>query len=91
MTAEIKNWIMLLTPLVVISALLVVCVRYDARVNFNAMQREISQQDALENEWARLQLERNTWSTTSRIERVARESLNLVLPKADQIIYIKLQ
>ncbi|ORU89918.1 MAG: cell division protein FtsL [Cycloclasticus sp. symbiont of Poecilosclerida sp. M] len=86
-----RSWVALLAPLVVVSALVVVCVKYDARVKFHDLQKETSSQDKLENEWARLQLEYNTWSTNSRIEKVARENLNLVTPKADEIIFINIK
>ncbi len=53
--------ILLLATLTLLSALTVVYVKYDLRLNFNRLQQEFREQDRLDVEWSRLQLEQNTW------------------------------
>lgn len=77
--------------LVMLSALAVVYVKYDARLMFNQLQKELREQDKLGVEWSRLQLEKNTWSSNSRIEKLARTKLNLQTPKPEQIVYIQVK
>jgi len=77
--------------LVIISAMAVVYVKYEARVQFTQLQKEVRIQDQLEVEWSRLQLEQNTWSSNARIEKIARNKLDLQVPKPEQIIYIKVK
>ncbi len=81
----------LLLALVMMSALTVVYVKYDARLMFNQLQQELREQDRLGVEWSRLQLEQNTWASNNRIEKLARTTLNLQAPKPEQIIYMKVK
>ncbi|MDX2426978.1 MAG: cell division protein FtsL [Cycloclasticus sp.] len=80
--------ILLLATLTLLSALTVVYVKYDLRLNFNRLQQEFREQDRLDVEWSRLQLEQNTWSSSNRIEKLARTKLNLQAPLPEQIIYV---
>lgn len=82
---------LLFLMLVMLSAVAVVYVKYDARLMFNQLQKELREQDNLGVEWSRLQLEKNTWSSNSRIEKLARTKLNLQTPKPEQIVYIKVK
>jgi len=82
---------LLFLALVMLSAMAVVYVKYDARLMFNQLQKELREQDKLGVEWSRLQLEKNTWSSNSRIEKLARTKLNLQTPKPEQIVYIQVR
>lgn len=81
--------VMVLLPMVLASALAVVGVKYQMRLQFTELQREIRVYDAIAVEWGRLQLEQNTWSSHGRIERLARKSLKLKVPSQEQIVYLK--
>lgn len=81
----------ILLVLVMVSALAVVYVKYDARLMFNQLQKELREQDRLGVEWNRLQLEQNTWSSNNRIEKLARTKLNLQAPTSAQIVYVKVK
>ncbi|PHS71818.1 MAG: cell division protein FtsL [Cycloclasticus sp.] len=87
----LSSWVSILAILVVSSALTMVYVKYDARLKFNQLQGEFSEQDRLGVEWSRLQLEQNTWSSSNRIEEIARSVLQLQAPTAEQIIYVKVK
>lgn len=83
--------VVLLLPLVVLSAITVVYVKYVSRQTFTELQQTVRAKDALEVEWSRLQLEQNTWSSSGRVENLARKKLDLVVPKANQTFYIKVK
>lgn len=88
---SLMGLMVLLLALVMMSALTVVYVKYDARLMFNQLQQELREQDRLGVEWSRLQLEQNTWASNNRIEKLARTRLNLQAPKPEQIIYMKVK
>jgi cell division protein FtsL len=75
--------------IVVASALGVVYTKYRTRMLFVEVQRLEQELDAYEVEWGQLQLEQNTWAEHSRIERLARSRLEMVLPQRQSIVYIK--
>lgn len=81
--------LLLLLLIVVASALGVVYTKYRSRMLFAEIQRLEQELDAYEVEWGQLQLEQNTWAEHSRIERLARSRLAMVLPQRQSIIYIK--
>jgi len=78
-----------LVLIVVVFALAVVYTKYRSRMLFAEIQRLEQELDAYEVEWGQLQLEQNTWAEHSRIERLARSRLGMVLPQRELIIYVK--
>ena len=52
-------------------------------VELQAVERE---RDRMQVEWGRLQLEQNAWATHGRIDRVAREQLELHMPPIETVI-----
>lgn len=80
---------LLLLLIVVASALGVVYTKYRSRMLFAEVQRLEQELEAYEVEWGQLQLEQNTLAEHSRIEKIARSRLSMVLPQRHQIIYIK--
>ncbi len=73
-----------LAVLVVATALAVVYSQHRERARFAELQRLEDEQARLETEWGRLQLEQSTWATHGRIERIARERLDMRLPDFDR-------
>ena len=74
-----------LVVLVVLSGLAVVGARQEARnldLAIRDHQREIRR---LETEWGRLQLELASITARSRVERLARERLNMEEPSSDEV------
>ncbi len=67
----------LLLVLLVLSALLLVRTSYDARRLFTEIDRARSQERTLEAEFQRLDAERRVQATHLRVERVAREKLQM--------------
>lgn len=79
----------LLVAAVLGSALGVVYTEHRGRklfVELQALQRE---QDRMNEEWGRLQLEQSTWATHGRIERLARTKLDMHIPESGEVVIIR--
>lgn len=84
---------------VVITALLLILVlgssfgviysKHQSRKLFVELQQLRKQIDDIDIEWGRLQLEQSAWSAHGRIEKIASKRLNMKLPVADEIVYIR--
>ena len=71
------------------SAVGVIYSKHETRKLFVELQKLHKQIDELNIEWGRLQLEQSAWTAHGRIEEVARKKLNMTLPGANEILYIK--
>ncbi|MCW8933331.1 MAG: cell division protein FtsL [Gammaproteobacteria bacterium] len=71
------------------SAVGVIYSKHQTRKMFVSLQKLHKQIDELNIEWGQLQLEQSAWSSHGRIEKIARKKLQMTLPKANEIIYIK--
>lgn len=76
---------MVLMLLVMASAIACIYAKHESRKQFTELQRLIEERDRMEVDWGRLQIEQGTWSTYARVEQVAREKMNMRLPRAEQI------
>jgi len=74
---------------IMLSAVSVVYSKHQSRKLFVELQKLHKQIDELNIDWGRLQLEQSTWSSHGRIEKIARQKLQMTLPKANEVIYIK--
>lgn len=76
---------------VTLSALGVVYSQHRARALFVELQRLERAEAELNTDWGRLELEQSTWATHGRIERLARERLDMGLPDFDRAEIVVLQ
>lgn len=60
------------------SAVLLVTIRHDNRLSFIDLQQLQESRDDLQVQWGQLQLEQSAWATHGRIERIARQQLEMV-------------
>ena len=81
--------IMILLIVTFVSAISVVYVKHYNRKLFVELQQLEKQRDEMEVEWGKLQLEQNTWATHTRIERIAKEKLQMITPDSSDVIFIK--
>lgn len=81
--------VIVLLVILVASALGVVYTKYRSRMLFAEVQRIEQELESYDVELGQLQLEQNTWAEHSRIEKLARGKLGMVMPQRDLIIYIK--
>ncbi|HEU4619344.1 MAG TPA: cell division protein FtsL [Gammaproteobacteria bacterium] len=78
----------LLAVAVAASGLRLIRAEHDARQLFVELEELNREQDRLQIDWGRLQLEQSTYATHSRIEALAREQLNLAAPRDQQIVIV---
>ena len=72
-----------------VSAIAVVMVKHESRNRFVVLQVLEKERDQMNAEWGRLQLEQGTWATHSRVERIAREKLRMVMPETESMVIVK--
>ena len=70
------------------SAIEVVLAQHKARKYFVEIQELEQQQDKLNEEWGKLQLEQSTWATDDRVERLARKKLGMTEPDVNSLVLI---
>jgi cell division protein FtsL len=74
---------------VVASAIGVVYARQQNRVLFGELTRLTHEQDELNTEFGRLELEQATWAEPNRIEQVARGQLGMITPGPANTVVVK--
>lgn len=71
-----------------VSAISLVTSRYQARQTFIELDRSRAQARVFEVDWRQLQLERAELARNARVDRIAREQLQMVSIVPDRTIYI---
>lgn len=79
---------LVLVALVVGSAVGVIYSKHKSRRLFIELQDLQQQRDQLNTEWGRLQLEQGAWATHGRIERIARERLEMRMPSQSDVVIL---
>lgn len=74
---------------VVCSALATVWSQHENRLLFIELQGLQEERDELNVDWGRLQLEKSAWATKARVERLAREDLDMARPEDSEMILVK--
>ncbi|QDX81419.1 cell division protein FtsL [Denitratisoma sp. DHT3] len=74
---------------VVACALFAVDANHRARKLFIELEHEQTRMRDLEVEWGQLQLEQSTWANHARIERIAREKLQMKTPVPNQVLTLE--
>jgi len=80
--------VVLLWLLMVISALLVVGVTQDVRERTSELEVLRREAAELEVQWGQYLLEQSTWASYARVEKIAREELEMLEPGSEQIIFV---
>lgn len=80
---------LLLVGAVIGSAVAVVDSKHRSRLQFAELQELTRERDELNVEWGMLQLEQGAWATHGRIERLAREELQMRLVTQDDVVILK--
>lgn len=81
--------VLLLLVAAVASAIGVVYARQQNRLLFAELTRLTHEQDDLNTEFGRLELEKATWAEPNRIEQIARGQLGMVNPGAADTVVVK--
>ena len=80
---------LLLLTIVVACGLATVNANHRARKLFTSLEKEQQRMRALDVEWGQLQLEQSTWAAHARIERIAKERLQMKAPLPAQIMALE--
>ncbi len=80
----------MLLVLVIACALGVVTSQHKARKLFVDLQYEKERAQQMDVEWGKLQLEQSTLAMPSRVEKLARQQLQMHLPVGDQISLVRM-
>ena len=78
------NFFLLLA--VAICSLSVVTSQHQARKLFQGLEGEQERARQLEVEFGQLQIQLSTWATSPRIEKIAREKLNMRTPESSRVL-----
>ena len=70
---------------VLVSALAGVYAKHKSRKLFVELQSLVVERDRLEMDWGRLQIEQSTQANHARVERLARERLDMRTPTGDDV------
>jgi cell division protein FtsL len=81
--------LLMLLLMVVASAFQVIYAKHQNRQAFVALQQLKQQQDEMETEWGKLQLEQAAWASHGRVEKIAGNELEMVIPPAGAVSIIK--
>ncbi len=90
MLALIESRLFLGTLLLVAMGSAIACIyaKHESRKLFTQLQALEAERDRLEVDWGRLQIEQSTWSTHARVEKLAREQMNMQPPSSEQVYLI---
>jgi cell division protein FtsL len=80
---------LILVVVALVCALSIVAANHRARQLFIELEREQTRMHALDVEWGQLQLEQSTWANHARVEKIAREKLQMRTPPAGQVISLE--
>ncbi len=89
MSVRLSFIVLVLLVLVMFSALAVVYSKHQSRKLFVELSSLQKTRDAMEVEWGQLQLEQSTWATSGRIEKLARQRLQMTQMEYEKIIIIR--
>lgn len=78
-----------LAAAVFVTALGVVFSTHESRRLFVELQALQKVRDEMHAQWGRLQLEQSTWATHGRIERLANEKLDMVIPPPGAVVIVR--
>jgi len=73
---------------VVVSGVAIVMAKHQSRQLFAELEALKREEARLQDDWGRLQLEQSTWATHPRIEALAGQQLELVVPDEDQVVIV---
>lgn len=75
--------------MVITSSFGVIHARHQSRLLFVELGEQKQQRDQLDVHFGQLQLERGAWATHGRIERVARDKLDMKIPSQKSVVLIR--
>lgn len=78
--------LVLVGGIILCQALAVIYSKQTRRLLHAQLQALYATRDKLQVEWSKLLLEQGTWQTETRVEKIAREQLGMVIPDKTNVI-----
>ena len=75
--------------LTILSAFGVVSASHETRNMYRELQVLQKERDDIESEYGQLLLEQSAWANNTRVDQIAREELQMVIPKVEEIIVLR--
>ncbi len=87
MKNTVASWSVLVVEVcvVLVTTFGIIGVTYQTRRQFSQLEQLRGEQRLMQEEWGKLLLEESAFSSPSRVERIAREQLGMVLPDVNNI------
>jgi len=77
-----------LSVAVLVTALAVIYAQHQSRKSFVELQELQKVRDEIDVQWGRLQLEQGAWTTHGRVEQIARNKLDMEIPRTDEVVIV---
>lgn len=86
--ARVQFTTLILTTAVLVSALSVIYVTNMARSLNAGIQQTLAERDQLHIQWGQLLLEKSTWVTPVRVQHIAEDRLDMVVPDSKSVVIV---
>ncbi|MDT0633868.1 cell division protein FtsL [Spectribacter hydrogenoxidans] len=86
MTGRRAVMLTVLSGVALVSAVAVIEAKHQSRVLQSELQVLRVERDRLRTEWSQLQLEESAWANPDRVARMAREQLNMQVPRHFELL-----
>ncbi len=86
--AKTQFSLVILVASVVVSALSVVYVTNNARSINAGIQQALVERNNLHVQWGQLLLEKSTWVTPARVEKIAEKEMSMVIPDSKSVVIV---
>ncbi|MDA0789277.1 MAG: cell division protein FtsL [Proteobacteria bacterium] len=81
----------LTSVLVLVSAVAVVGASHETRRLYRSLQEQTAERDRLESEYERLLLEQSAWANNTRVDQIAHQDLDMVVPATREIVIVRVR
>lgn len=84
-----KRWLLVLWLLVLASAVAVVYTSHQSRQLYGELSQLQREENRLQVEWGQYLLEESSWASLERIERIAKNELDMHVPAIEDVVMVK--
>lgn len=84
-----RRWLLALWLLVLASAVAVVYTSHQSRQLYGELSQLQREENRLQVEWGQYLLEESSWASLGRIERIAKDELDMHVPAIEDVVMVK--
>ncbi len=81
--------IAVLCGLLLMSSVAVVGASHETRRLYRSLQEQTAHRDRLESDYERLLLEQSAWANNTRVDQVAHQQLDMIVPANNKIVIVR--